>query len=272
MYQFCGHLPDDDEDARRQKKGSGVTSQWLVERFSDLPENPDEETVQRYARVWLWYFLGSFLFPDASGNTISWMFLDILRQPWENIAAYSWGTAVLAWTYRKLCEACRRTKGTANLGGCAYLLQIWCWERWPVRRPGRVDLTKRAAPQDGDDGLLEWNGEDTNPTALYIWRDSEQVTGKAHRKYKEYTDTLDLLTQYQVRWCPWDDEALQQYLSYQCWEESDDFLYIGPLIFFHVVEIHLLIRVCRQFGLATGYPPPLYSTNPTLHSYKRRKR
>ena len=60
---------------------------------------------------------------------------DILSQPWENIGAYSWGSAVLAWTYHQLCVACRRSTGGANLGGCSHLLQVWCWERWPVGRP-----------------------------------------------------------------------------------------------------------------------------------------
>jgi hypothetical protein len=41
------------------------------------------------------------LFPDTSGNTISWIFLRILNVPWENIASYNWGSAVLAWTYRR---------------------------------------------------------------------------------------------------------------------------------------------------------------------------
>ena len=49
----------------------------------------DEAQIDRFARVLLWYFLGAFLFPDASGKTISWILLDILRQPWDNIAAYN---------------------------------------------------------------------------------------------------------------------------------------------------------------------------------------
>ena len=32
-----------------------------------------------------------------------------------------------------------------------------------------------------------------------------------------------------------------------------------------MVEIHVPIRVCRQFGRITGYPPPLYSINQKLH-------
>jgi hypothetical protein len=56
-------------------------------------------------------------------------------QPLENIASYSWGTAVLAWTYRQLCQAYRRQSSNGNLGGCSYLLQVWIWERFPVGRP-----------------------------------------------------------------------------------------------------------------------------------------
>ena len=93
-----------------------------MERFDYFDPQAKEAQIDRFARVWLWHFLGVFLFLDASGNTISWIFLDILRQPWENIVAYNWGSAVLAWTYRQLCVACRRTSGYANLGGCSYLL------------------------------------------------------------------------------------------------------------------------------------------------------
>ena len=83
---------------------------------------------------------GGFLFPDGSGNTISWMILPILEQQWKNIAQYSWGSAALAWLYRQLCDACRRVANDSNLGGCAYLLQIWIWERLPVGRPYRGEL------------------------------------------------------------------------------------------------------------------------------------
>jgi hypothetical protein len=62
---------------------------WITQNFSDLPPEAPDAMVETYARVWLWHFLGAFLFPDTSGNTISWVFLNILSQPWENIAAYS---------------------------------------------------------------------------------------------------------------------------------------------------------------------------------------
>ena len=36
-----------------------------------------------------------------------------------------------------MCDACRRSGDNANLGGCAYLLQLWMWERIPVGWPKR---------------------------------------------------------------------------------------------------------------------------------------
>jgi hypothetical protein len=36
------------------------------------------------------------------------------------------GSAAMAW--------CSKNSGNTNLRGCAYLLQIWMWERFPVAR------------------------------------------------------------------------------------------------------------------------------------------
>ena len=46
--------------------------------------------------------------------------------------------------------------------------------------------------------MQQWNGQDTLPTTLFIWMESELVRGNARRKYREYTDGLDVLTQHQV--------------------------------------------------------------------------
>jgi hypothetical protein len=62
---------------------------WITKRFENLHPQADDAEIESFTRVWLWHFLGIFLFPEASGNTISWIFLDILHQPWENIATYS---------------------------------------------------------------------------------------------------------------------------------------------------------------------------------------
>ena len=46
--------------------------------------------------------------------------------------------------------------------------------------------------------IQRWNGQDTLPIALYIWTKAELVRGNVRRKYMEYTDGLDVLTQHQV--------------------------------------------------------------------------
>jgi hypothetical protein len=45
-----------------------------------------------------------------------------------------------------------------------------------------------------------WEREDTMPTALWVWSGAEQVIGNAERKYREYTDLIDVLTRMQVHW------------------------------------------------------------------------
>ena len=102
--------------------------------------------------------------------------------------------------------------------------------------------------------------------------EAELVRENARRKYIEYTDGINVLTQHQVtlsllsymclvrctlyhnltqlrnvqvHWCPWDASELQDYLSPVARDESNEYRCNVPLIFFHVVEIHLPIRVCR---------------------------
>ena len=44
---------------------------WITECFENLHPQADDAEIERFARVWFWRFLGAFLFPDVSGNTIS---------------------------------------------------------------------------------------------------------------------------------------------------------------------------------------------------------
>jgi hypothetical protein len=91
---------------------------------------------------------------------------------------------VLAFLYRQLCEACRRSSRTASLGGCVYLLQLWMWAHIPVGRP------KEFAPR-------EWfvvAGHRLKPTAAYRWDQVEEPFARHQRAYVEYSNELDALT------------------------------------------------------------------------------
>jgi hypothetical protein len=144
VENFTRYQPPDPKEGQKEKKTSGVSSLWLQQCFNKCPDHAPVAMVERHARVWLWHMVAQFLFPDGSRNTVSWMVLPQLSEPWENIAQYSLGSATLAWLYRQLCEACRRAKSNSNIGGCTYLLQIWIWEHIPIGwvHRGRVPVSR----------------------------------------------------------------------------------------------------------------------------------
>jgi hypothetical protein len=178
LEAFLGREVPDVEGGRT----SGVKLQWLREAFGECPEDADAETVGFYCRAWILHLFGTVLFPDATGEVASWMYVHCLTD-WHQAGNYSWGSAVLAFLYRQLCEACRRTSSSPNLGGCVYLLQLWMWSRIPVGRPQVMDRR-------------EWFlacGPRRRPTVAYIWDQVEVPHTRMSRAYKDYTNELDNL-------------------------------------------------------------------------------
>jgi hypothetical protein len=113
---------------------SSVLISWLRAEFAQCPLGADDQTVQYYCRAWILHLFGCVLFPDGTGDTASWMWIHCLTD-WDQAGHYSWGSAVLAFLYRQLCEACQRSSQSASLGGWVYLLQLWMWWRLLVARP-----------------------------------------------------------------------------------------------------------------------------------------
>ncbi|XP_021311829.1 serine/threonine-protein phosphatase 7 long form homolog [Sorghum bicolor] len=72
-----------------------------VEAFLGRPLPPEAPT-QRTTGVPIAWLRQSF------GDTASWMYLPCLTD-WDTTGTYSWASGVLAYLYRSLCEACRRT-------------------------------------------------------------------------------------------------------------------------------------------------------------------
>ena len=75
-----------------------------------------------------------------------------------DILQRSFGSAVLAATYRGLCKACLLKSRKSSLVGCPLLLQLWSYERFPIGRPyvyvdklfGLEDLAGTYVPAIGD--------------------------------------------------------------------------------------------------------------------------
>lgn len=182
---FLGReLPDAEAGART----SGVQITWLREAFGHCPEDADLETVGYYCRAWILHLFGCVLFPDATGDCASWMYIHCLTD-WDQAGHYSWASAVLSFLYRQLCEACRRTSASGSLGGCTYLLQLWMWSRLPVGRP--QVLPRR-----------EWFpdvGHRRRPTFAYLWDQVSVSHVRTQRAYREYMNEIDSLTASSVR-------------------------------------------------------------------------
>jgi hypothetical protein len=124
--------------------------------FAQCPPWVDEQTVQYYCRAWILHLFGSVLFPDGTGDTASWMWIHCLTD-WDQTGHYSWGSAVLAFLYHQLCEACRRSSQLASLGGCVYLLSCgcgrsfqllvpWCWLLATVPSAERTSTADMGVP------------------------------------------------------------------------------------------------------------------------------
>jgi hypothetical protein len=101
-----------------------------------------ELQITRPLEAYLMWFLGKIMFIESHGDTISACFIPIALEiatavtP-EDIAPRSWGSAVLAATYRAMCTGCYLTKQTSSLLGCPIFLQLWSWERLAF---GRLDI------------------------------------------------------------------------------------------------------------------------------------
>ncbi|KAL9665639.1 hypothetical protein QQ045_021060 [Rhodiola kirilowii] len=107
------------------KRDTCVRRTWFKDNMNELPVDAAEEVVERYARASILVMLGSSLFPDSSGNDVSLHYLPLLADL-DAISGYSWGSTVLAYLYRCLCNACESTH--TQLCGCAILIQLWAWE------------------------------------------------------------------------------------------------------------------------------------------------
>ncbi|KAF7831781.1 serine/threonine-protein phosphatase 7 long form-like protein [Senna tora] len=87
-----------------QLKGSRVNMTWFDERFSQVPENATPIQLEQVTRAYIMRLLACFLMPDTSGNLQSLMYLPLLENL-DDVKKFSWGSAVLVYLYRSLCNA-----------------------------------------------------------------------------------------------------------------------------------------------------------------------
>src|SRR5438128_4585459 len=104
-----------------------------------LHEDADDYSVSRSLEAYLLWLFGAMMFCNTHGDSVDKVLMVYAREiadaPEDEVPTWSWGSAVLAATYRGLCDTCSKNKPDAILSGCPLLLQLWAYERFAVGRP-----------------------------------------------------------------------------------------------------------------------------------------
>jgi hypothetical protein len=105
--------------------------------------------------VYLLWLFGWVRFCESAGDSVSRYLLPwaqrITDAPLEQMPQISWGSTVLAATYKGLCSPVSRPVSKEGiLPGCPLLLQMWIHERFDIGRP-RANLLEYQPLPDGTD-------------------------------------------------------------------------------------------------------------------------
>ncbi|KAL8553222.1 hypothetical protein ACS0TY_001756 [Phlomoides rotata] len=215
-FEFLGFIPlDTDYKSKTQVRLSTISSHLLE---TEIVGDTDQEIVDQYARGYVLLMLGSYMMSDSSRSHVSLLYLQAI----ENIGhagTYSWGSAVLAYLYRELCNVADSKK--TSIGGAVSLLQVWAWSRIPAIQPTNRGYRLMQTSLEGFTGRnigLPPYGSRWNTNHSYV-----RTTRFSVRIYRDIFDRMN------------DGDC--------------------PLIMMAIVELHHPDRVLRQFGCVQGVPP-----------------
>src|SRR5438105_13627879 len=84
-----------------------------------LAEDADIDSVTRSLEVYLLWLFGCIMFNNNHGDNVDRVLMPYAREitdaAEDDVHTWSWGSAVLAATYRGLCDACAKTTAKAVL-------------------------------------------------------------------------------------------------------------------------------------------------------------
>lgn len=103
------------------KNGNIYLSYLLKELCRDLRDDASEEECKQRARVYIMHLIGGFLLPNSSSSGV-YMYHLFNLQNLESCGELSWGSAVLACLYKRLCKASHYS--AKEISGPLVLLQV----------------------------------------------------------------------------------------------------------------------------------------------------
>ncbi|KAF7807039.1 serine/threonine-protein phosphatase 7 long form-like protein [Senna tora] len=229
---LLGHTPPEGK-----LRGQRLSMKWLNETFSfaNFPLNPTNDDIEHFARAYILKLIGGYLMPDKSSKEVYLMYLPLLADL-TAVRTFSWGSAVLAYLYRELCNA--TDPDTHDISGCMVLLHLWAWERFPALAPHEPHFVD---PQVNIFRDL--------PPLGYRWTCIDVHYHPRYDTLKKYRLLLDSLKEDQIKWRPYDEDHVSQQIPYYCIDNRDIWRANVPLICFHIVEWQCSDRVLRQFGM-----------------------
>ncbi|XP_073303662.1 serine/threonine-protein phosphatase 7 long form homolog [Primulina huaijiensis] len=204
----------------------------------------NKHTLQQRCATWLGFMPTS---SQIKGAAVKLMYLQFLEDI-EMVNTFSWGSAVLAYLYRELCDTSMGLK--IDLCGPVQILQIWVWSRITILCPDRAQQVPISQEQVAD--MLQ--GLPFPPYGAR-WRHGFSWTHTAHHSVRIMRDMLDRMVEGQFLWTVYDMESpevariLDGNRIHLCRSAC-------ALINFHIVEMHRPERCLRQFGMRQGVPSP----------------
>ena len=94
-------------------RGQGILLTELKKHYVTLELNKNSSELARIikTRNYMMILFGSLLFPEITGNSVNFMYLNLLRN-FEKTRKYSWSSVVLAHLYSSLCKNATKEKYT----------------------------------------------------------------------------------------------------------------------------------------------------------------
>ncbi|XP_063948066.1 protein MAIN-LIKE 1-like [Daucus carota subsp. sativus] len=99
----------------------GVRLTWLFETYGSADPGPDPRRIAVHTQAYMFFVVGSILFPTSSRNVVHPRYIRHLRTL-SHVRTWSWGSAVLSYLYRGLTTAaqkgldCGRQEETGEAG------------------------------------------------------------------------------------------------------------------------------------------------------------
>ncbi|XP_075481188.1 serine/threonine-protein phosphatase 7 long form homolog [Primulina tabacum] len=172
--------------------GEAVTGVDLYDNCMSNFVNDDtsEVDVVKFTRCVALIIIGGIMFPDYQGGSARLIFLKLLRD-FDNVKSYSWGSAILAFLYRELCNASLIEKTT--MAGPLYILQIWAWSRIKCVNHDRDGLTL-VVPSVDPDAII--------PVSPYgaRWKVGFNYTHSPTHSVRIIRDSLDPMNNNEFNW------------------------------------------------------------------------